>query len=203
MQACTNTNLSQICKAHTHRQPHIHTVKSEWQMKEVNCHGLTSSVAAGGYECTVISKEGKWICWLSLLVSEAISHLSFAPCFYSCHISPFCNIAPHLFVSWSLSDFLYFLLKKHVHWSTEKKVLLSRTKAGWLFHLLQNGQFRMDINHLTLIFKIHKKHGCCWFLNKNHASLPVYSPESMFWPFCVFLCTSLTNRYPRFSHLIY
>lgn len=90
-------------------QPHIHKATSVWQMKEVNCLSLTSWMAAGGYECTVIWREGKWICWLSLFVSEAISHLSFAPYFhYPVMLSFFSNTAAQLFVCLLIS-FLFFV----------------------------------------------------------------------------------------------
>lgn len=77
----------------------------------------------------VIWKEGKGTCWLS----EAISHLSFAPCFYSCHSSLSCNTPPHVFVSWSRSDFLWknmlvYRLDCGVKWVWTQNPALATTK---------------------------------------------------------------------------
>lgn len=105
-----HTHSSQAHEAHKHADTRRHAVMSEWQMKEVNCLGLTSSVE-------VTRKEGKLICWLSLLVSEAISHLSFAPCFL--FLSYFsllkcCTTALCLWSCKSFPNYTYKLPKKHL-----------------------------------------------------------------------------------------
>lgn len=124
---------------HMNTQPHVHMVMSEWQMKGVNCLSLTSSLAAGGYECMSYREEEE-INLSAISLSEALSHLSFAPCFHSCHISLFCNIAPHLFVSWSSNVSIFFWKKKEKRTLvyTEKGVVeknLSIKQGGWLTHL--------------------------------------------------------------------
>lgn len=86
MHADTQTHTHHRSSKYIHTRPSL----SEWQMKEVNCLSLASWVAAGGYECTVIWKERKWICWVSLFVSEAISFFLFAH-LRSCHISLICK----------------------------------------------------------------------------------------------------------------
>lgn len=97
-------------EAHTHRHTQTHNKAMRvWQMKEVNCLSLTSWVAAGGYECTVLWREGKWICWLSLFVSEAIPHLSFAPYLHS-PVTFLSSATPwhfSLFTTWSLFCLLF------------------------------------------------------------------------------------------------
>lgn len=117
LQVCTGSHRSFV-GAHGRAGVHISALRGATytdmrarQMKEVNCLSLTSWVAAGGCECAVISREGKWICWLSVFVSDAISHLSFAACLEPCphHILSLlelCSIplcSPDLFQSYYLA----------------------------------------------------------------------------------------------------
>lgn len=132
--------------ARTHKQ--VRRATSVWQMREVNCLSLTSWEAAGGYECCVIWREGKWIRWPSLFVSEAISHLSFPPRFHSpVTFSLFCNIAAHLSVCLLIS---LFLIPPDAFWSVFGDICPCVTHT--VYDTVRHSAFSHPLRLLDLIF---------------------------------------------------
>ena len=91
------TKCTLLLLIHMNMQSHTHKAMSVWQMKEVNCLSITSWVAAGGYECTVMEGEEMNMLAISLCLWSNFPSLICT----LCRISLSCNIATHLlFTSW-------------------------------------------------------------------------------------------------------